>query len=106
MLGKRVSGNQFFKIFWGRAPRPLVRGLRAFGAPGRSAPPAAAPRTSTQSCREGMPVPPQSISPHTPMLLHIICSNFCCFKEGAQNAGVENAGMEKSGAMTDGEPSV
>jgi len=61
MLGKRVSGNQFFKIFCERA-----RGLRAFGARGRPAPPAAAPRTPTQSCRESMPVPTtqKSIPPY------------------------------------------
>jgi len=52
-----MTGNQFFKIFW----------RRAFGARGRLAPPAAAPRTSTQSCRESMPVPPQSISPRASM---------------------------------------
>jgi len=37
MLGKRISGNQFFKIFWGRA-----RGFGAFGAsrqPGSAGPP-------------------------------------------------------------------
>ena len=33
--------------------------LIAFGARGRLAPAAAAPRTSTQSCRESMPVPSQ-----------------------------------------------
>ena len=99
MLGKRVCRNQFFQIFWGRAPRIPARrfleithsfkvtrkrlkclenafpaisfqnflaedpqtpacGLRAFGARGR---------TSTQSCRESLPVPPKSILPRTPM---------------------------------------
>jgi len=56
MLGKRVSGNQLFKIFWGR-PHPRPHGLRAFGARGQPALSAAAPRTSTQSCRESMPSP-------------------------------------------------
>ena len=57
MLGKRVSGNHFFfKIFWRRDP---ARGIRAFGARGRPAAPAAVPRTSTLSCRETMPVPLQ-----------------------------------------------
>jgi len=63
MLEKRVSGNQFFNIFWG-ARRPPARGLRAFGARRRLAPPAAAPQTSTQSCRESMPVPQIDFTPY------------------------------------------
>jgi len=57
MLEKRVSGNHFvFQNFLGEGPRLPARGLRAFGARGRQAPPVAAPRTSTQSCRESLPV--------------------------------------------------
>jgi len=60
MLGKRVCGNQFKKkISGGGIPDhgQKAHGLRAFGARGRPAPPTAAPRTSTQSCRKSMPVP-------------------------------------------------
>jgi len=60
MLGKLVSSNQFFQNFVGEGPHTSARGLRAFGARGRPALPAAAPRTSTQSCRENMP-PPKKI---------------------------------------------
>jgi len=70
MPGKRVSGNQFFKIFCGRA-----RGLRAFGVRGRPALPAAAPLTSTQSCQESMPEPSKSISPRTHMAESNVTTN-------------------------------
>jgi len=53
-LNNAFPAINFFKIFWGRAPRPLANGLRAFGARGRPAPPAAAPRTLTQSCRKSI----------------------------------------------------
>jgi len=54
-----------FQNFLGEGTHSPTRGFRAFGARGRPAP--AAPRTSTQSSRESMPVLFKSISPRTPM---------------------------------------
>jgi len=47
----RFRQSFFSQIFWGGSQTPPC-GLRAFGARGRPAPAAAAPRTSTQSYRE------------------------------------------------------
>jgi len=62
MRGKRVSGNQFSK-FLGEGSQTPALGLCAFGTRGRPAPPTAALRSSTQSCRKSMPVPPNRFHP-------------------------------------------
>jgi len=56
-----------FQNFLGEGPQTPARGLRAFGTRGRPAPPAAARRTSTQSCRESMLLRPP------PNRFHPIC---------------------------------
>jgi len=64
MLGKRVSGNQFFKIFWGGHPDPRPGGLRRR----RSRAP---PLRGLQPSLVGKACPctpsPQLISPRTPL---------------------------------------